>query len=121
VLLRADAARIRQAMLAVLDNARRYAPNASVRVETCIAQDRGLIRCADTGPGLPADAYGRVFEPFWGADGSRARASGGSGLGLSVVRAIANAYHGDAIVRPGETGGVTVEISLPLTVAAPSS
>jgi light-regulated signal transduction histidine kinase (bacteriophytochrome) len=67
-----------------------------------------LIRCADTGPGLPAEAYGRVFEPFWRADDSRARASGGSGLGLSVVRAIAIAHHGDAIVRPGEAGGVTV-------------
>lgn len=112
----ADQARIRQAILAVLDNARRYAPGSVVAVETRTTKDRALIRCSDDGPGLPAGTQKRVFERFWRGDDSRARASGGSGLGLPIVKAIANAHGGDAVVTDNGGTGVAIEIWLPKTM-----
>lgn len=109
----ADRARIRQILFAVLDNARRYAPNSTVVIRTRRTQDRAVIRCADTGPGLPAGAENRVFERFWRGEESRARASGGSGLGLPVVRAIARAHGGDAAVADNGGKGAAIEIWLP--------
>lgn len=112
--IQADSTRIRQAMLAILDNARRYAPRSAVNVQTQVAALNCLIRCSDSGPGLPKGTHEKVFERFWRLDDSRSRMSGGTGLGLSVVRAIARAHGGDATARPNPGGGTVVEISLPL-------
>ncbi|KQU83906.1 histidine kinase [Ensifer sp. Root31] len=118
----ADAARIRQALLALLENVRRYAHGSSVLVETEIVANCAVLRVADTGPGLPTDGYTRAFERFWRADTSRTRARGGSGLGLSVVRAIAESHGGEATIRGHKDGGTVVDLSLPLnaetTIAA---
>lgn len=114
----ADAARLRQAALALLDNARRHAAaGGQVRVEVSRpARDAGgqvVLRVMDRGPGLPPGAAARVFDRFWRADGSRSREHGGSGLGLSVVRAIVEAHGGTvaAADRPG--GGALFEARLP--------
>ena len=112
-----DSARIRQAMLAILDNVRRYAPRSTVRVETRYADSIGLVRFSDTGPGLPEGTHEKIFERFWRLDDSRSRAGGGTGLGLSVVRGIARAHGGDALARSGPEGGTIIEIRLPLTPA----
>lgn len=108
-----DRGRIRQALLAILDNARRYAPDSTVVVTTRTTEDHALIRCSDTGPGLPIGAEERAFERFWRGDDSRARATGGSGLGLSVVKAIAQAHGGDATIADNDGGGTFIEIWLP--------
>jgi len=113
-----DSARIRQAMLAILDNVRRYAPRSVVRVETRSADSIGLVRFSDTGPGLPSGTHEKVFERFWRLDASRSRAGGGTGLGLSVVRGIARAHGGDALACSGPEGGTVIEIRLPLTAAS---
>lgn len=110
----ADRNRIRQAVLAILDNARRYAPNSRVRLETFTDGPVGTIRCADNGPGLPPGNPEKVFERFWRAEQSRSRSSGGSGLGLSVVRAIARAHGGDATASNSPGNGFSIDITLPL-------
>lgn len=109
----ADPARLRQAMVAILDNCRRYAPKAQVRVETGVADNHVFFRCADNGPGLSDESRARAFDRFWRADDSRGRSLGGSGLGLSIVKAIAQAHSGDALVLPSQPSGLTVEIRLP--------
>ncbi|RUY27360.1 HAMP domain-containing protein [Mesorhizobium sp. M7A.F.Ca.US.001.04.1.1] len=109
-----DSARIRQAMLAILDNVRRYAAGSVVRVETSCTDRIGLIRICDTGPGLPEGTHETIFERFWRLDASRSRAGGGTGLGLSVVRGIARAHGGDVLARSGPEDGTAIEISLPL-------
>lgn len=109
----ADKARIRQVLFAVLDNARRYAPNSTVVIQTRRTKDRAVIRYSDTGPGLPAGLEGRAFERFWRADDSRARGSGGAGLGLSIVQAIARAHGGDAALAENGGSGASIEIWLP--------
>lgn len=121
ILVHADAARIRQALLAMLENVRRYARDSSVLVETLIIADHAVLRVSDTGPGLPAEDYARAFERFWRADTSSARARGGSGLGLSVVRAIAEGHGGAATIRPNKDGGTVVDLSLPLKAPNPKS
>ncbi|MBN9021650.1 MAG: HAMP domain-containing histidine kinase [Rhizobiales bacterium] len=110
----ADRARMRQAMFAVLDNVRRYAPGSTLVLETRSKGNRALILCTDTGPGLPPGLKDRVFEPFWRGEESRARSSGGSGLGLSIIRAIAEAHGGGASVagRDGDKG-TSIEIWVP--------
>jgi two-component system OmpR family sensor kinase len=71
---------------------------------------------ADHGPGLTDEQASRVFERFYRADSSRARASGGAGLGLSIVSAVVEAHGGTAEVRPTPGGGATFVIALPLAV-----
>ena len=114
VRVEADAARIRQALLALLENACRYATGSDVRVETLLIEQYAVLRVSDTGSGLQPDEYDHAFERFWRADTSRTRARGGSGLGLSVVRAIAESHGGKAEIRPNAGCGIIVEVVLPL-------
>lgn len=102
-----------RAMLAILlrnlvDNALKYAP-AGGKVEVRVAQDgpRVLLRVDDSGPGVPPEERARVFERFYRRVGSDAP---GSGLGLSIVRRIADLHH--AVVRLDEAplGGLRVEV-----------
>ncbi|MAM12432.1 MAG: two-component sensor histidine kinase [Rhizobiaceae bacterium] len=109
----ADRARLRQAFVALLENCCRYAPGSSVLVETGVAKEHVFFRCTDTGPGLSAENRARAFERFWRADESRGRARGGSGLGLPIVKAIARAHGGDALILPSQNPGLAVEIRLP--------
>ena len=76
-----------------------------------------MIEVADAGPGVSVEDAERVFERFYRADTSRARARGGVGLGLSIVAAVADAHGGSAAVesRPGE--GATFRIEIPLADA----
>jgi two-component system sensor histidine kinase AdeS len=114
VRLAADGARLRQVLLALLDNARRYAaPGGSVRVETGADKDGAFVRVLDRGPGIAAHDAERLFQRFWRADDSRSRDSGGTGLGLAVVKAIAEAHGGQASAAPRDGGGTCFEVRLP--------
>lgn len=109
----ADAGRLKQATLALLDNARQHASDsAAIRVETGVDGNMAVIRVLDRGPGLPA-AASRIFETFWRAEESRSRESGGSGLGLSVVAAIARAHNGIASAEMRSGGGAVFSILIP--------
>jgi two-component system sensor histidine kinase AdeS len=112
--LLADGARVRQLLGAILENARRYAASGGeLHVETGAIGTRAILRVLDRGPGLPEDGIERAFRYFWRADASRARYSGGSGLGLPVVRAIAEAHGGAATLAPREGGGLEFTLDLP--------
>jgi two-component system sensor histidine kinase AdeS len=113
IVLACDGVRIRQALFALLENARRYATPGRL----LIAMQRGggavVLSVEDVGPGLAPDFAARAFETFTRAEPSRSRQLGGSGLGLSVVRAIAEAHRGHASYRRSSAGGAIFEISLP--------
>jgi two-component system, OmpR family, sensor histidine kinase AdeS len=114
VRLAADGARLRQILLALLDNARRYAAAGGiVRVETGSDRDGAFLRVLDKGPGIAAEDAERLFQRFWRADDSRSRDSGGTGLGLAVVKAIAEAHGGRACATPRQGGGACFEVRLP--------
>jgi signal transduction histidine kinase len=78
--------------------------------------DEAVIEVADEGPGMATDDATRVFERFWRSDPSRTRASGGAGLGLAIVAAIAAAHGGRAEVQSEPGKGSTFRVHLPLQV-----
>jgi two-component system, OmpR family, sensor kinase len=109
-----DRARLRQVVDNLLSNVRAHTPaEAAVRVRVARDDGAALVEVADSGPGLSAEETERVFERFYRADPSRARASGGVGLGLSIVAAVTRAHGGTASARSGPNGGATFEIRLP--------
>jgi len=114
-----DRARLRQVLDNLLGNVRSHTPPgtaASVRLSR--SNGSAVIEVLDEGPGMAPGDVERVFERFYRADSHRSRASGGAGLGLSIVAAIAEAHHGSvaASVAPGH--GASFRISLPLAPSA---
>ncbi|MCX7286895.1 MAG: HAMP domain-containing sensor histidine kinase [Rhodobacterales bacterium] len=102
---------IAQLLSNLLDNAIKYCASGDLLTLSLTRDgDRHLMRVADTGPGLPADMRGEVFERFVRAD--RDRGISGHGLGLALVRAIA-ARHGARLVLPEGQKGLTLEIQWP--------
>jgi two-component system OmpR family sensor kinase len=117
VTVNGDEARLRQVVDNLLANARAHtAADTPVSVEVRRVDGHAELTVADRGPGLTEDQAARVFERFFRADSSRARASGGAGLGLSIVSAVTEAHGGTAEVRPTPGGGATFVITLPLDV-----
>lgn len=110
----ADPARLHQVLLALLDNAMRYAPGQPLSVATKAEHGTAVLTVTDGGPGLSDKALRNAFEPFWRDEESRARDKGGSGLGLSVVRAIVHAHAGQVWLDNIPARGTRVTVSLPL-------
>jgi len=112
--VQADPQRLRQLLICLLDNAGRYACDGGVvRIETVSAGPVGVLRVLDRGAGFPPGGAERAFDRFWRSEESRSRRTGGSGLGLSVVRAIAEAHGGQAHAANRPEGGALLEIRLP--------
>lgn len=78
-----------------------------------------VIEVANTGVRVPAEEASRLLEPFYRAGGERTGSAPGAGLGLSIVRSIALAHGGSAVVTAQPDGGLTVRIGLPVAVAGP--
>ena len=72
-----------------------------------------IIKVVDNGPGIPHDEINRVFEPFYRADKSRSRDTGGVGLGLAVTQGIIQAHGGRVVLSNAQPHGLVVEIRLP--------
>jgi two-component system sensor histidine kinase BaeS len=113
-----DPIRFRQIVGNLLTNAWRHTP-ADGRVEVRAVATRGVlsIDVADTGEGISATDLPHVFDRFWRADRARARATGGSGLGLSIARKLAQAHGGDLTVVSTPDVGSTFTVRLPAHTA----
>jgi len=110
-----DEARLRQVLDNLLGNARAHTPAGTpVSVQLRSVDGRAELTVADQGPGLDDEDASRAFERFYRADGSRTRASGGAGLGLSIVSAVTAAHGGTVEVRATAGGGATFVVALPL-------
>jgi two-component system, OmpR family, sensor histidine kinase AdeS len=110
--MKGDPGRIRQAVSALIDNARHYGAGGGViRIQVQSTPSTVIVRVLDRGPGLPDKHHARSFDRFWRADPSRNKNSGGSGLGLSVVKAIAVAHGGEARISNRPSGGLCVEVT----------
>ena len=96
----------------VLDNAVRYGGEASASLKG--VHGRAEVLIDDRGPGVPEDLRERVFDPFFRLDASRSRDTGGSGLGLAVVRAIVQRHDGAIRLEDSPFGGLRVRIVLPV-------
>jgi len=108
-----DPFRMRQALLALLENARRYAVPGAIRIHTRVESGACQLVVEDEGPGIPADCAARIFDAFRRVDDTHSNQKGGSGLGLAVVAAIAQAHAGAASCRPTARGGTAFELRWP--------
>lgn len=114
-----DPQRITQAMMQLAANAAAHTPpGTAVEIGSAIAGDRVEFTVSDHGPGIPAAERSRVFQRFARLD---ARRTGGIGLGLSIVAAIAAAHGGAVKVRDRAGGGAAFCLCIPYLPAGPSA
>ncbi len=113
-LVTGDADRLKQVVENLLANARIHTPPGTpVHVEVRAADDEVRLTVADEGPGIAADDAAHIFDRFYRADSSRARSSGGVGLGLSIVASIVEAHDGEIELQtaPGEGARFIVRLA----------
>ncbi|MFE7747841.1 sensor histidine kinase [Streptomyces sp. NPDC057428] len=112
--LEADPARMRQALGNLVANALRHTPtDGTVGVIARRDGDDAVLTVEDTGDGLAPEDLPHVFERFWRAEKSRSRRTGGSGLGLSIVRKFVEAHGGTVTAGGGPGGGAVFTVRLP--------
>jgi len=114
--LQCDPVLLRRALDNLLDNAAKYS-DVGTPVTLAVEPNGSSLafEIVDRGIGMSPTELDRAFTPFWRADGSRARKTGGVGLGLALARRIARAHGGDVTLasRPGQ--GTTARLEVPLT------
>jgi signal transduction histidine kinase len=102
---------LKRCLANLVENAVKYGRSARVTVDDNDA--RLVIRVQDDGPGLPPAELEKVFDPFYRVEGSRSRDTGGTGLGLTIARGIAEAHGGRLTLRNREEGGLEATLELP--------
>jgi signal transduction histidine kinase len=107
-----DRVGLEAALDAVLENVRMHG-GGSADIRWSANTDDARIAVVDHGPGMPQELADRAFERFFRADPSRARDTGGAGLGLALSRALIEAQGGRMWVEPTPGGGLTAAIELP--------
>jgi two-component system, OmpR family, sensor histidine kinase BaeS len=111
-----DRERIAEVLANLLANALRHTPSSgSVTLAARAQGGRGEIVVADSGEGIAAEHLDRVFERFYRVDPARSRASGGTGIGLAIVRSLVEAHGGSVTAASEGVGrGTTFTLRLPL-------
>jgi protein-histidine pros-kinase len=115
-LVRAHPAALRRAVANLVDNALRYGGRARLHVRR--QGDSVVIMVDDDGPGIPADRLEAVMQPFVRLEGSRNRATGGTGLGLYIARDLATRHGGTLVLANRAEGGLRATITLPGALSA---
>ena len=117
--LNADAQRLKQLFTNILANALRYT-DAPGRVSVAVVALDNMLQVTvdDTPPGVAAEHLAKLFERLYRAEPSRARTSGGAGLGLSICKNIVSAHGGEIRATASPMGGLQVRVRLPVTATA---
>ena len=104
---------LHRALQNLVGNAMRHA-QGQVAISYQVGQQRCRVDVEDDGPGVPESAWEKIFTPFLRLDDSRTRASGGHGLGLSIVRRIVHWHGGRALISKSKNlGGACFSLSWP--------
>jgi signal transduction histidine kinase len=111
-----DPGRLDQIVTNLVSNAVKYAPGTPVSLRVRAEGERGILEVEDGGSGVPEELRARVFDPF--ERGATARALGGLGLGLFIVRQIVEAHGGEVRVENTPAGGARFVVVLPMTHVA---
>jgi CheY-like chemotaxis protein len=113
-----DEARLHQIWLNLLGNALKFTERGAITVRAQrVSGDWVAVSVEDTGPGIPAEALGRLFQPFQQAEGSYGRA-GGAGLGLAICRQLAELMGGRIAAENLPSGGAHFTLTVPLPGAS---
>lgn len=103
-----------QIVFNLMENGIKYnTPGGKLTVSLRRAEDNAILEVSDTGVGIPEDAVEHIFERFYRVDKARSRASGGSGLGLSIVRTIVQRNRGQIQVSSAPGQGTTFTVTFP--------
>ena len=114
-----DARLLRRMIRNLLENAQRHSGGSEVNASLEAGTEKTIVlRVEDRGPGIPEQERERIFEPFYRVEGSRETGEG-FGLGLSLVRQIAQRHGGDVRCLPRPGGGTRFEVTLPLEQSRP--
>ena len=112
--IEADGASLRRAVNAMLSNAVRFSPDeGKVKVEATGRSDSIVIRIVDQGPGVTEEQKKETFEPFVQGEPVLTRRFGGAGIGLTLVRKVAEAHDGEAWVEDAAGGGSVFSLRIP--------
>lgn len=109
-----DRRTVAKALKALLENAYKFTREGRVRVSVQVTDDRVVYLVGDTGIGIPPGAHSLIFDEFRQVDGSTTREFGGSGLGLTLARRLAQLVHGDVSLASSTNAGSTFKLELPL-------
>jgi signal transduction histidine kinase len=110
-----DPQRFQQVVGNLIDNALVYTPEGStVEISIHRKENNVELSVSDGGPGIPEDEIAHVFDRFWRGEKSRARSTGGAGLGLSIARQLVEAQGGRITARNRTPQGFEVSIVLPV-------
>jgi two-component system phosphate regulon sensor histidine kinase PhoR len=113
--IRADRDRLAQVLINLLDNAIKFTPEGGrIRIEARADGDRLEIAVRDSGPGIPQEDLGRIFERFYRVERSRDRREGGTGLGLAIAKHLVQAMDGSIEATSAPGAGSTFRVTLPL-------
>ena len=112
--LEVDRIRLRQVLLNLLSNARRFTERGHVRVTARQTGGEVLFTVSDTGPGIPADKLPFIFDEFYQVDASLNRKHGGTGLGLSICKQFVEIHGGRIWAESREGEGSTFGVALPI-------
>ena len=103
-----------QIIFNLMENGIKYnTPGGKLTVRLCREEDNAILQVSDTGMGIPEDAIAHIFERFYRVDKARSRATGGSGLGLSIVRTIVQRNRGEIQVSSILGQGTTFSVTFP--------
>jgi signal transduction histidine kinase len=116
--IQTDGTKLRQMLVNILSNAIKFTDQGDVHVGCAVNEGMLEVRIADTGVGIAAENIDYVFEPFWQAEQTATRKTGGTGLGLSVTRKLARLLGGDVTVASRLGSGTTFLLMLPMKAPA---
>jgi PAS domain S-box-containing protein len=109
-----DGEKIQRVLVNLLDNALRYTPvGGEIRIEAELRQAEVLVRVSDTGPGIPPEARGHIFDKFTQLDRGPVRGHKGSGLGLTFCKLVVEGHGGNIWVEGRPAGGALFCFTLP--------
>jgi signal transduction histidine kinase len=110
----ADKDRINQVLMNLISNAVKYTPDGGeIRITISETEDSAVFSIEDNGTGIPEEEVPHIFERFYRADKSRNRMTGGSGIGLAIVKSIVTAHGGSVDVQSRLGKGSCFMITLP--------
>jgi signal transduction histidine kinase len=119
IIMVSDRRKICKMLVALLSNAYKFTESGEIRLSVTVVDDRVIYRVEDTGIGIPEEMHQQVFDEFRQVDGSTTRRYGGSGLGLSLARRLAQVLGGDIFVDSVQGHGSTFRVELPLEYVEP--
>ncbi|MDH3260689.1 MAG: ATP-binding protein [Acidimicrobiia bacterium] len=112
-LVKTDPDHVRRIVINLVENAMKHAAGSPIEVVGSVTGDRATIDVVDHGPGIPPSERAKIFDQFTQLEPSATRSRGGTGLGLNIVRGLAQDMEGDVIIHDTAGGGTTFRVDLP--------